>query len=71
MSILTSFKKLVDPERARIEEAEKRAERERPRSEDEGGGEPPKLRCKVCGRDGDDAYCPDCLADTMVEVKRR
>ena len=25
--------------------------------------------CRVCGRRGNDnAYCPDCLAETMVEV---
>jgi hypothetical protein len=35
-------------------------------------GDPPTYRCRVCALESrEGAYCPDCLADTMVEVKRR
>lgn len=67
MSILSTFRKLMDPDTARLEEAEKKAERERPKKEDAGG---PGYRCKVCGRIGDEkSFCPDCLADTMKPIK--
>jgi rubrerythrin len=70
MSILTSFKKLVDPETARIEEAERKAQREMPKRDASGDG--PAYQCKICGHLSDDAaYCPTCLADTMRPVKRR
>lgn len=33
-------------------------------------GDPPTYRCRVCGLEAaDPAYCPTCLADTMVLVK--
>ncbi|HWO19180.1 MAG TPA: hypothetical protein VNO30_10395 [Kofleriaceae bacterium] len=31
---------------------------------------PPALRCKACGYEGHDRYCPRCLADTMVKQRR-
>ena len=35
-------------------------------------GDPPTYRCRVCALESrEGGYCPDCLADTMVEVKRR
>ena len=35
-------------------------------------GEPPTYRCRVCGLESPDkAYCPECLAETMVLVKPR
>jgi len=69
MSILTSFKKLVDPEAARLEEAERKAERERPKREHAGDGN--AFVCKICGYRSDDrSWCPTCLADTMVAAKK-
>jgi rubrerythrin len=68
MSILTSFKKLVDPNVARMEEAERKAKRETPKREEAGG---PGYRCKVCGRvEQEKSFCPDCLADTMQPIPR-
>ena len=67
MSILQPFKRLVDPIRARIEEAEFKAKRELPVQED--AGEPPVFRCRVCSRESTDrTFCPECLADTMEPV---
>lgn len=37
---------------------------------DEDEAAPPTLRCKACGYEGPDRYCPRCLADTMVRVRR-
>jgi rubrerythrin len=32
-------------------------------------GDPPVFRCRVCGLESPDrAYCPECLADTMVPI---
>ena len=32
-------------------------------------GDPPTYRCRVCDLEGPEpAYCPTCLADTMVRV---
>ena len=65
MAIVESLKRLVDPVRAREEETERRADRERPDADDDGGP-PPKHRCRVCGHEGPEAiFCPDCLAETM------
>lgn len=72
MSIVFSLRKLVDPNRARVENAEQRTERERPRDEGEGGKPPPTLVCKACGYEGTDpSFCPRCLADTMRPMGRR
>jgi len=66
VSIVESFKKLVDPVRARQEQEERRSDRERPDADDEGGPPPPKRRCRVCGHEGPESrFCPDCLAETM------
>jgi rubrerythrin len=70
MSILTSFKKLVDPETARIEEAERKRDREQPKREADGDG--PGYRCHVCGLTSDDQiFCPTCLAETMRPLKKK
>ena len=70
MSILTSFKKLVDPETQRLEEELAKQERERPRKPGEGDG--PAFVCKICGHTADEkGFCPVCLADTMVAAKKR
>jgi hypothetical protein len=67
MSIIETFKKVVDPLRARQEEAERKAKREQPVRE--AGGDPPLFRCRVCGAESTDrTYCSACLADTMEPV---
>lgn len=72
MSILHSFRQLVDPNEARLEEADKRTERQRPRDEGEGGEPPVPHRCRACGyQSNDGSYCPHCLADTMRPLPRQ
>jgi hypothetical protein len=67
MSIIDTFKRVVDPRAARQEEAERKAKREQPLREAEG--DPPLFRCRVCGAESPDrTYCPECLADTMEPV---
>jgi len=69
MSIIDTFKKVVDPIAARQEEAERKRQREQVKREAEG--DPPVFRCRVCGTEAPDrAYCPECLADTMEPVPR-
>jgi rubrerythrin len=69
MSIVQSLKKLVDPIRARDEAHELEKLREQPKREN--AGDPPHYRCRICEAISTDAgYCPNCLADTMVLVKK-
>jgi rubrerythrin len=56
------------PEQIEMEERAERQARE-PRKEVEAG--PPAGRCRVCGHEGPERYCPACLADTMVVARRR
>ena len=68
MSIIDTFKKVVDPIAARQEEAERKRQRESKRQAD---GDPPLYRCRVCGAESPDrTYCPACLADTMEPVPK-
>ncbi len=70
MSIIETFKKVVDPIAARQKEAELKREREQPQREAEG--DPPLYRCRVCGLEAPErGYCPECLADTMEPVTPR
>lgn len=80
MSIVWSLKQLFDPATHREEEGERQAEREEPRHTH--AGDPPRFevavqppvatpvqrfRCRVCSYGSQaSAYCPVCLADTMV-----
>jgi hypothetical protein len=80
MSIVWSLKRLFDPATHLEEEGERHAEREQP--EDTDAGDPPRFEvaaqrpvatpvqrfhCRVCSyRSQASAYCPECLADTMV-----
>ena len=69
MSIIDTFKRVVDPMAARQEEAERQAKREQPVRAAEG--DPPLYRCRVCGTESPDrTYCPECLADTMEPVPK-
>ena len=66
MSIVESLLKIVDPVQAQAREQERRVAREQPKKEREG--DPPHFVCRVCGHeDVQDAYCPECLADTMTK----
>jgi rubrerythrin len=81
MSIVWSLKWLFDPATHHQEEGERHAEREQPRHTHAGdppqfevaGGQAAsaapaqRFRCRVCGyHSRGNAYCPQCLADTMV-----
>jgi hypothetical protein len=82
MSIVWSLKLLFDPAAHLREEGERHAEREQPRRTHDGDppqfevtgrppeqGPPPRFCCRVCGHESrSDAYCPECLADTMKPV---
>jgi rubrerythrin len=80
MSIIWTLRKYIDGDKRREEEAAQERDRKHARrqglgdgDDDPPGGEPqPAAKlyaCRVCGhRSADDAYCPQCLADTMVEV---
>jgi hypothetical protein len=69
MSIIDTFRKVVDPMAARQEEAERQAKREQPVREAEG--DPPLYRCRVCGAESTDrTYCSECLADTMEPLPK-
>jgi hypothetical protein len=67
MSILQAFERLLNPRRAEAEDREQRAVTA-PRKADAGG--PPPRRCRACAYEGDEQYCPRCLADTMKPVRR-
>jgi hypothetical protein len=67
MSIFT-LERLFDPP-AKVEE------QAREKAQDLAGArkvddDPPRFRCRVCDHRSDDrAYCPTCLADTMVPAR--
>ena len=66
MSIVESLLKIVDPVQAQAREQERRVAREQPKKERDG--DPPHFVCRVCGHeDVQNAYCPECLADTMTK----
>jgi rubrerythrin len=80
MSIIWTLRKYVDSITHREEDARQQRDRKVARrqgisdGDDEVNGSSPAqpvkvYECRVCGlRGSDDAYCPDCLAETMVEV---
>ena len=65
VSIVESLKRLFDPAAARQEEAERKADREKPVREADRG--PAKwFECRVCHHLGPEpTFCPKCLAGTM------
>jgi hypothetical protein len=80
MSIVWSLKRLFDPAAYFREEGEQHAEREQPRHTHAGDPPrfevtartaeqgPPRFCCRVCGYESQgSAYCPECLADTMMK----
>jgi len=56
-----------DPDRVAEEMREEAAARA-PTEEDDAA--PPALRCRVCGYEGAERFCPTCLAGTMVPIAR-
>ena len=69
MAIVESLIRLTDPVQARQREEERRKAREEPKRNHDG--DPPRFACRVCGQVGDDnAYCPECLADTMEPLPK-
>jgi DNA-nicking Smr family endonuclease len=71
VSIVESLKRLFDPATAQQEDAERRADRERPQRENEGG--PARwFECRVCHYVGQEpTFCPTCLAGTMKPTRAR
>ena len=68
MSIIDTLKRIIDPNQARIEEYDRKRQRER--KEREASGDPQHFACRVCGHEGPEPeYCPHCLADTMRPAK--
>lgn len=66
MSMLQAFERLLNKQREEREQRAERVEREGTREQATG----PAARCKACGYQGDDVYCPNCLADTMQRIRR-
>jgi len=68
MSMIWAWDRILG-ERDRVEQEERAEQQARtPRPEDEAA--PPTNACRVCDYEGADRFCPHCLADTMVPVKR-
>jgi rubrerythrin len=79
VSILFTFRKLVDPNAASVEKEELRRHREdKPDDGAPDDDDKPALtlgrpevhyQCRVCGHLGEDKFfCPTCLADTMLPL---
>jgi len=67
VSIIETFTKLVDPARASEREEELRKQREQTKRAQSGA--PPRFTCRICGLVSEDkAYCPECLAETMIPL---
>jgi hypothetical protein len=68
-SIVWSLKRLFDkPADVEREVRDRHAEL---RGERKTDADPPTYRCRVCSLESPDGtFCPECLADTMVEVER-
>jgi rubrerythrin len=75
VSIVWTLRKLVDPIAHQTEEAQNERDRTHAQRQavgdgDDGQGPLTGYECRVCGyQAGDGAYCPKCLADTMVDRK--
>ena len=66
--IVRSIEKLFETPQEIEEEAREWEQHLAPSTKKEG--DPPTFRCRVCGLESPErAYCPECLADTMVLVK--
>ena len=67
MSLLWAWERMLWPDEF-IEAEARELEATRARK-DEDDAAPPALRCKACGYEGPERYCPECLADTMQPIK--
>jgi rubrerythrin len=67
MSMLDVLRRFIDPIAHRQVQAERKRKAEAPTPQREAG----KLTCRVCGYEGEHAYCPRCLAMTMQPRRRR
>jgi hypothetical protein len=68
MSMLWAFERLLWRDDKVVEERREHAQARARTGEDDAA--PPALCCKACGYEGPDRYCPRCLADTMVKLRR-
>ncbi len=68
MSMLWAWDRILG-ERDRVEREirDEDQAREELRATDD---DPPTRRCRVCAHEGPERFCPHCLADTMIDVKR-
>jgi hypothetical protein len=65
--IVRSLERLFEPPATIEEDGRQREQDLQPTRKKDG--DPPTYRCRVCQLESADrAYCPDCLADTMVLV---
>lgn len=67
MSMLWAFERLLWRDEKVVEERREHDQARAPAEEDDAA--PPALRCKACGYEGPERYCPHCLADTMIAVR--
>jgi hypothetical protein len=69
MSLLYLFRRLIDPVGTHAEKREEERKRDvRPADPQRAS---PTLTCRVCGYEGDNLYCPRCLALTMGPKRKR
>jgi rubrerythrin len=77
MSIMHTLLRYIDVIQHMEKEEDSRKKREvRPSDVDEDDLEgplpppttAPMRRCRICGHEGQDKYCPSCLAETMVAL---
>jgi hypothetical protein len=69
-AIVWSLKRLFD--KPADVEREVRERQATLRGQRKADGDPPTFRCRVCGLESaEGAYCPECLADTMEEVRAK
>jgi rubrerythrin len=68
MSMLWAFERMLWRDDKVVEERREHAQARARTDEDDAA--PPALICKACGYEGQDRYCPRCLADTMVKQRR-
>lgn len=66
--MLWAFERMLWRDAKVVEEQREHARARAPLDEDEAA--PPALRCKACSYEGPERYCPRCLADTMVKLRR-
>lgn len=66
MSMLWAFERLLWRDSKVVAEQREHAQARARPDEDAAA---PALRCRACGYEGPERYCPHCLADTMVKPR--